>query len=187
MEKTIYVNRPASRTWNRLGVNEAAVRWDTDAEALLSSERFTAVSGKNAPLRIEAADGGAAYGRRVYTVTAEAGAELTVFEVCTAAHLQPIVGVACLQAGAVLLHIFHVGLVARDVVLPCLETVARQQLPVLAERPFALRLQFQAVGGLRGAIYGVGEAKQVDVGGIKPPAAGAKGGGEHQSRLVGQG
>ena len=88
MEKTIYVNRPASRTWNRLGVNEAAVRWDTDAEALLSNERFTAVSGKNAPLRIEAADGGAAYGRRVYTVTAEAGAELTVFEVCTAA--QPL-------------------------------------------------------------------------------------------------
>ena len=88
MEKTIYVNRPVSRTWNRLGVNEAAVRWDTDAEALLSSERFTAVSGENAPLRIEAADGGAAYGRRVYTVTAEAGAELTVFEVCTAA--QPL-------------------------------------------------------------------------------------------------
>ena len=88
MEKMIYVNRPASRTWNRLGVNEAAVRWDTDAEALLSNERFTAVSGKNAPLRIEAADGGAAYGRRVYTVTAEAGAELTVFEVCTAA--QPL-------------------------------------------------------------------------------------------------
>lgn len=88
MEKTIYVNRPASRTWNRLGVNEAAVRWDTDAEALLSNEGFTAVSGKNAPLRIEAADGGAAYGRRVYTVTAEAGAELTVFEVCTAA--QPL-------------------------------------------------------------------------------------------------
>ena len=50
MEKTIYVNRPASRTWNRLGVNEAAVRWDTDAEALLSSERFTAVSGENAHL-----------------------------------------------------------------------------------------------------------------------------------------
>ena len=67
MEKTIYVNRPASRTWNRLGVNEAAVRWDTDAETLLSNERFTAVSGENAPLRIEAADGGAAYGRRVYT------------------------------------------------------------------------------------------------------------------------
>ena len=88
MEKTIYVNRPASRTWNRLGVNEAAVRWDTDAEALLSNERFTAVSGENAPLRIEVADGGAAYGRRVYTVTAEAGAELTVFEVCTAA--QPL-------------------------------------------------------------------------------------------------
>ena len=88
MEKTIYVNRPASRTWNRLGVNEAAVRWDMDAEALLSNERFTAVSGENAPLRIEAADGGAAYGRRVYTVTAEAGAELTVFEVCTAA--QPL-------------------------------------------------------------------------------------------------
>ena len=88
MEKTIYVNRPASRTWNRLGVNEAAVRWDMDAEALLSNERFTAVSGKNAPLRIEAADGGAAYGRRVYTVTAEAGAELTIFEVCTAA--QPL-------------------------------------------------------------------------------------------------
>ena len=88
MEKTIYVNRPASRTWNRLGVNEAAVRWDTDAEALLSNEGFTAVSGENAPLRIEAADGGAAYGRRVYTVTAEAGAELTVFEVCTAA--QPL-------------------------------------------------------------------------------------------------
>ena len=58
MEKTIYVNRPASRTWNRLGVNEAAVRWDMDAEALLSNEHFTAVSGKNAPLRIEAADGG---------------------------------------------------------------------------------------------------------------------------------
>ena len=88
MEKTIYVNRPASRTWNRLGVNEAAVRWDTDAEALLSNEGFTAVSGENAPLRIEAADGGAAYGRRVYAVTAEAGAELTVFEVCTAA--QPL-------------------------------------------------------------------------------------------------
>ena len=88
MEKMIYVNRPASRTWNRLGVNEAAVRWDTDAEALLSNERFTAVSGKNAPLRIAAADGGAAYGRRGYTVTAEAGAELTVFEVCTAA--QPL-------------------------------------------------------------------------------------------------
>ena len=47
MEKTIYVNRPASRTWNRLGVNEAAVRWDTDAETLLSNERFTAVSGEN--------------------------------------------------------------------------------------------------------------------------------------------
>ena len=88
MEKTIYVNPPASRTWNCLGVNEAAVHWDTDAEALLSNERFTAVSGENAPLRIEAADGGAAYGRRVYTVTAEAGAELTVFEVCTAA--QPL-------------------------------------------------------------------------------------------------
>ena len=57
-------------------MNEAAVRWDTDAETLLSNERFTAVSGENAPLRIEAADGGAAYGRRVYTVTAEAGAEL---------------------------------------------------------------------------------------------------------------
>ena len=42
MEKMIYVNRPASRTWNRLGVNEAAVRWDTDAEALLSNERLSA-------------------------------------------------------------------------------------------------------------------------------------------------
>ena len=85
MENIIYVNRPASRTWNRLGVNEAAVHWDTDAETLLSSEHFTAVSGENAPLRIEASDDGAAYGRRVCAVTAEAGAKLTVFEVCTAA------------------------------------------------------------------------------------------------------
>ena len=57
MEKTIYVNRPASRTWNRLGVNEAAVRWDTDAETLRSHAHVTAVSGDHARRRIEAADG----------------------------------------------------------------------------------------------------------------------------------
>ena len=102
MEKTIYVNRPASRTWNRLGVNEAAVRWDTDAEALLSSERFTAVSGKNAPLRIEAADGGAAYGRRAYTVTAEAAAELRL-TAAEGAHLR-VVQLLNPTRGAVLRH-----------------------------------------------------------------------------------
>ena len=85
MEKIIYVNRPASRTWNRLGVNEAAVLWDADAETLIERTAYTAHSGKNAPIRIDISDGGAAYRRRVCTVTAEAGADVTVYEVCTAA------------------------------------------------------------------------------------------------------
>lgn len=70
MEKTIYVNRPASRTWNRLGVNEAAVRWDTDAEALLSNEGFTAVSGKNALSASRRGRRLRPMACRVYTVTA---------------------------------------------------------------------------------------------------------------------
>ena len=85
MEKMIYVNRPASRTWNRLGVNEAAVLWDADAETPPESTAYTALSGENAPIRIDISDGGAAYRRRVCTVTAEAGADVTVYEVCTAA------------------------------------------------------------------------------------------------------
>ena len=85
MEKMIYVNRPASRTWNRLGVNEAAVLWDADAEKPPERTAYTALSGENAPIRIEISDGGAAYRRRVCTVTAEAGADVTVYEVCTAA------------------------------------------------------------------------------------------------------
>ena len=60
MEKTIYVNPPASRTWNCLGVNEAAVHWDTDAEALLSNERSSAGSGENAPHGSEGPEGGGA-------------------------------------------------------------------------------------------------------------------------------
>ena len=140
MEKTIYVNRPASRTWNRLGVNEAAVRWDTDAEALLSNEGFTAVSGENAPLRIEAADGGAAYGRRVYTVTAEAGAELTVFEVCTAA--QPLAAELRLTAAeGAHLHVVQLLNPARGAVLftPTirlpLRATARRCAPTSATSP----------------------------------------------------
>ena len=98
MENMIYVNHPASRTWNRLGVNETAVRWDTNAEVQLSDEHFTAASGTNAPIRMEAADDGTAYGCRTYTITADAGAEITVYEVCTAA--QPLAVTLKLTAAA---------------------------------------------------------------------------------------
>lgn len=85
MENTIYVNSLPSRTWNRLGVNEAAIRWDADAEVLLESQSFSAIAGENAPLRVEAVNDSAAYGRCVYTVNAAAGADVTIYEICTAA------------------------------------------------------------------------------------------------------
>lgn len=66
MEK-MTINQLPSRTWNRLGVNEASIDWDESATVVLPEE-----SAEKADMLI-ASD--AAYARRRVTVQAEKGAK----------------------------------------------------------------------------------------------------------------
>lgn len=66
MEK-MTINQLPSRTWNRLGVNEASIDWDESATVVLPEE-----SAEKADMLI-ASD--AAYARKRVTVQAEKGAK----------------------------------------------------------------------------------------------------------------
>lgn len=84
MSETILINRLPSRTWNRLGVNEVRLPWDTENETALPAENFRAGQGEcPAPFFAEAADAGCCT-RREFTVEAEAHSRVTVYEFCTA-------------------------------------------------------------------------------------------------------
>ena len=87
MEENVKINRLPARTWNRLGVNEAVVPWGISVP--IGEENFTVKAGENhAPLRVEAKDGGTAYGLKTVTLKAEENSTVTVFEVCASA--QPL-------------------------------------------------------------------------------------------------
>ena len=67
MEK-MTINQLPSRTWNRLGVNEANIDWDESATVVLPEE-----SAEDADMLISA---DAAYARKRVTVEAEAGEQI---------------------------------------------------------------------------------------------------------------
>ena len=71
MEK-MTINQLPSRTWNRLGVNEASIDWDESATVVLPEE-----SAEKADMLI-ASD--AAYARKRVTVQAEKGAKKSLFQ-----------------------------------------------------------------------------------------------------------
>ena len=71
MEK-MTINQLPSRTWNRLGVNEATIDWDESATVVLPEE-----SAEKADMLI-ASD--AAYARKRVTVQAEKGAKKSLFQ-----------------------------------------------------------------------------------------------------------
>lgn len=70
MEK-MTINQLPSRTWNRLGVNEATIDWDESATVVLPEE-----SAEKADMLI-ASD--AAYARKRVTIQAEKGREKVAF------------------------------------------------------------------------------------------------------------
>ena len=72
MEK-MTINQLPSRTWNRLGVNEASIDWDESATVVLPEE-----SAEKADMLI-ASD--AAYARKRVTVQAEKGAKKSLFQI----------------------------------------------------------------------------------------------------------
>lgn len=71
MEK-MTINQLPSRTWNRLGVNEASIDWDESATVVLPEE-----SAEKAEMLI-ASD--AAYARKRVTIQAEKGAKKSLFQ-----------------------------------------------------------------------------------------------------------
>ena len=71
MEK-MTINQLPSRTWNRLGVNEASIDWDESATVVLPEE-----SAEKADMLI-ASD--AAYARKRVTVQAEKGTKKSLFQ-----------------------------------------------------------------------------------------------------------
>lgn len=70
MEK-MTINQLPSRTWNRLGVNEASIDWDESATVVLPEE-----SAEKTDMLI-ASD--AAYARKRVTIQAEKGAKKVAF------------------------------------------------------------------------------------------------------------
>lgn len=84
MEQTIFIDRLPVRTWNRLKVNEAAVQWDEAGALALPPVQLTAEAGQfPAPQRLDFTAGAAAYSRQEAVLTAKAGSQMTVFELCT--------------------------------------------------------------------------------------------------------
>ena len=84
MEKLI-INKLPTRTWNRLGVNEAAIEWNTaDAEKLPEeSISLSAAEKKTAHIAVR---GESEHAEKTVTLTVAPGGELTVYEDIAAAN-----------------------------------------------------------------------------------------------------
>ncbi len=81
----ITINRLATRTWNRLGVNEVKLEWDNENEKPLETTDFTAKRGEcPAPLRIDVKDDGDGYSSKLMNIAAGADSAVTLFETVTA-------------------------------------------------------------------------------------------------------
>lgn len=82
-QKNIKINQLPTRTWNRLGVNDAEILWGEPVPS--EAEIFTVKAGEcPEPLHVTADDGGEAYRQKNLTLTVEENSTVTVFEVCTA-------------------------------------------------------------------------------------------------------
>lgn len=80
----IKINKLASRTWNRLGVNEARIEWDEKNTVSLGDESVCAKSGEEPKtVRFSVSDNGGYSSRNIF-VDAEKDSSVTVFEICTA-------------------------------------------------------------------------------------------------------
>ena len=84
MEKLI-INKLPTRTWNRLGVNEAAIKWNAADAAKLPEESISlsAAEKKTAHIAVRAES---EYAEKTVTLTVAPGGELTVYEDIAAAN-----------------------------------------------------------------------------------------------------
>lgn len=78
MTEKIKVNVLPSRTWNRLGVNEAEIEWDSEAVSAKPAEELAAYGGASEQARVAAA-GTDGYSEQSYILRAEENSALTVF------------------------------------------------------------------------------------------------------------
>lgn len=96
--ENITVNRLPARTWNRLGVNEAALSWDASRETALPDEPHTACgSVENARIAVRGAD---EYSSKRISLSAADGGELTVFMDLTASGKLAVYTDVAVQSGA---------------------------------------------------------------------------------------
>lgn len=96
--ENITVNRLPTRTWNRLGVNEAALSWDASRETALPDEPHTACGGvENARIAVRGAD---EYSSKRISLSAADGGELTVFMDLTASGKLAVYTDVAVQSGA---------------------------------------------------------------------------------------
>lgn len=80
----ITINKLASRTWNRLGVNDAQIEWDEENTVSLGDESVCAKSGEEPKtVRFSVSDNGGYSSRNIF-IDAEKDSSVTVFEICTA-------------------------------------------------------------------------------------------------------
>ena len=84
MEKLV-INKLPTRTWNRLGVNEALIEWDAENAEKLPEERVNAAADEKKTAHITVR-GDSEYAEKTVTLTLAPGAELTVFEDMAASH-----------------------------------------------------------------------------------------------------
>ena len=84
MEKLI-INKLPTRTWNRLGVNEAAIEWDAASAETLAPECVSAGAGEKKTAHISAR-GAREYAEKTVTLAVADGGELTVYEFIETPH-----------------------------------------------------------------------------------------------------
>lgn len=84
MEK-LSINKLPTRTWNRLGVNEALIEWDAASAEELPEERVSADAEEKRTAHVTVR-GESEYAEKSLRLNAASGAELTVFIDVAAAH-----------------------------------------------------------------------------------------------------
>lgn len=84
MEK-LSINKLPTRTWNRLGVNEALIEWDAASAEELPEERVSADAEEKRTAHVTVR-GESEYAEKSLRLNAASGAELTVFMDVAAAH-----------------------------------------------------------------------------------------------------
>ncbi len=87
MEQSLHINRLPTRTWNRLGINDACVVWDAEQNQTLEPLHFAALPGEQAdPIRLELHNSDAPYSSQELVLDAAENSRVTLFIHCAASH-----------------------------------------------------------------------------------------------------